>query len=177
MPEFVQVVLEFLKVHQAWAPPIVFFLAFAESLAIVSLIFPATIILWGVGALIGAASLDFWPIWFAAAIGAALGDWVSYWLGYHFHDQIARMWPIRNYPTLLPRGHAFFEKWGALGVFGGRFIGPLRAAVPLAAGACEMPRVPFHIANWSSAFVWATTTLAPGVLGAEWLTQKLGWGP
>jgi membrane protein DedA with SNARE-associated domain len=176
MPEFVQTVLEFIKVHQAWAPPIVFFLAFAESLAIVSLLFPATVILWGVGALIGAASLDFWPIWLAAAMGAALGDWVSYWLGYHFHDQIARMWPIRNYPTLLPRGHAFFEKWGALGVFGGRFIGPLRAAVPLAAGACQMPRTPFHIANWSSAFVWAAVTLAPGALGAEWLTRKLGWG-
>ena len=175
MPEFAQVLLDFMKVHQAWAAPIVFALAFAESLAFVALLVPATVILWGVGALIGAASLDFWPIWLAAALGAALGDWVSYWLGYHFHDRIARMWPIRNYPTLLPRGHAFFEKWGALGVFGGRFIGPLRAAVPLAAGACEMPRVPFHIANWSSAFVWATTTLGPGAIGAEWLTHKLGW--
>lgn len=175
MPEYVHVVLEFLKAHQAWAPPIVFALAFAESLALVALLVPATVILWGVGALIGAASLDFWPIWFAAGLGAALGDWVSYWLGYHFHDQIARMWPIRNYPTLLPRGRAFFEKWGALGVFGGRFIGPLRAAVPLAAGACDMPRTQFHIANWSSAFVWAATTLGPGTLGAEWLSQRFGW--
>ncbi len=175
MPEFAHVVLEFLKAHQAWAAPIVFALAFAESLAFVALLVPATVILWGVGALIGAASLSFWPIWLAAGLGAALGDWVSYWLGYHFHDQIARMWPLRNYPTLLPRGHAFFEKWGALGVFGGRFIGPLRAAVPLAAGACRMPRLPFQIANWTSAFVWAGTTLGPGALGAEWLSQKLGW--
>jgi len=58
----------------------------------------------------------------------------------------------------------------------GTVIGPLRAAVPLAAGACEMPRFPFHVANWSSAFVWAAVTLAPGALGAEWLTKKLGWG-
>lgn len=175
MPEFAHTILEFMKAHQSWAAPIVFALAFAESLAFVALLVPATVILWGVGALIGAASLDFWPIWFAAGLGAALGDWVSYWLGLHYHQQIARMWPIRNYPTLIPRGHAFFEKWGALGVFGGRFIGPLRAAVPLAAGACEMPRVPFHVANWSSAFVWAGTTLGPGALGAEWLTKHFGW--
>lgn len=176
MPDYVQAVLAFLKTNQAWAPPVVFALAFAESLALVALLVPATVILWGVGALIGAANLEFWPIWLAAALGAALGDWVSYWLGLHYHEQIARMWPIRNYPTLLPRGRAFFEKWGAPGVFAGRFIGPLRAAVPLAAGACEMPRVPFHIANWSSAFVWATTTLGPGALGADWLVKKLGWG-
>ena len=103
MPEFAQTVLEFLKTHQAWAPPIVFVLAFAESLALVALLVPATVILWGVGALIGAAGLDFWPIWLAAAIGGGLGDWLSYWLGYHYHEQIARMWPIRNYPDLLPR--------------------------------------------------------------------------
>ena len=78
LPAFAQVVLDFIRTHQAWAPPIVFALAFAESLAFVALLVPATVILWGVGALIGAAGLEFWPIWFAAAVGAALGDWVSY---------------------------------------------------------------------------------------------------
>ena len=174
MPDYVHTILEFLKANQAWAPPIVFALAFAESLALLALLVPATVILWGVGALIGAAGLDFWPLWFAAALGAALGDWLSYWLGFHFHDQIARMWPVSKFPDLLPRGRRFFERWGALGVFGGRFIGPLRAAVPLAAGACQMPRIPFQIANWTSAFVWATTTLAPGMVGMEWLTKTFG---
>ncbi|MDB5569975.1 MAG: hypothetical protein JWN93_1158 [Hyphomicrobiales bacterium] len=170
-PAFVTTILEFIKLHQVWAAPIVFALAFAESLALVALLVPATVILWGVGALIGAAGLDFWTIWLAAALGAALGDWLSYWLGYHYHDQIARMWPVRNYPDLLPRGHRFFEKWGALGVFGGRFLGPLRAAVPLVAGACQMPQTPFQIANWTSAFAWATTTLLPGAWGLEMLTK------
>lgn len=176
MPEFAVVVLDFIKAHQVWAAPIVFLLAFGESLAIFALILPASIILWGVGALIGAASLDFWPIWAAAIVGAGLGDWVSYWLGLHFHDQIARMWPLNRYPALLERGHAFFQRYGALGVFGGRFIGPLRAVVPLAAGACEMPRKPFHVANWTSAVGWATLTLAPGALGADFLLNQLGWG-
>lgn len=173
MQEITDAIVDFVRLNQVWAAPIVFALAFAESLALIALLVPATVILWGVGALVGATGLDFWPIWLGAALGAALGDWVSYWLGYHFHDPIARMWPLRKYPDLLPRGHRFFEKWGALGVFGGRFIGPLRAAVPLAAGACQMPQIPFQIANWTSAFVWATTTLGPGAFGVEWLTQIL----
>jgi len=171
MPEFAENVLAFVKANQIWAAPIVFLLAFAESLAILALLVPATVILWGIGALIGAAGLDFWPIWLAAALGAGLGDWVSYWLGYHFHDRIARMWPVRNFPNLLPRGRAFFLRWGALGVFGGRFVGPLRAAVPLAAGACQMPQTPFQIANWSSAMVWAAVTLLPGAWGIDWLRK------
>lgn len=167
MPESLQPVLEFVRAHQGWAPAIVFVLAFGESLAFFSLLLPATILLWGIGAMAGASGLEFVPLWAGAFFGAALGDWLSYWLGYHYHDQIARMWPLRKYPDLLPRGHAFFEKYGAPGVFFGRFIGPLRATVPLAAGACTMPQIPFQIANWLSAAAWAFLTLAPGTLGLQ----------
>jgi len=173
MPEWVQSIIEFVRHNQGWAAPIVFVLAFAESLAFISLIAPATVILWGIGALIGAAGLAFWPIWFAAAIGASLGDWLSYWLGFHFHDKIEKMWPLTKYPDLVPRTHALFAKWGVAGVFIGRFFGPLRAIVPLVAGTVRMPFLPFQLANWSSAFVWATVTLAPGTLGMEWLGKYL----
>lgn len=173
--EWAQTIIQFLRDNQGWVAPIVFLLAFAESMALIALLVPATVILWGVGAMIGASGISFWPIWLAAALGAALGDWLSYWLGYYFHDRIARMWPLTKYPDLLPRGHAFFEKWGAAGVFIGRFFGPLRAAVPLVAGACRMPSLPFQAANWSSAFVWAAVTLGPGALGADWLKAYLHW--
>lgn len=169
MEHFIQLILDFIKQHEGWAAPIVFALAFGESLAIVALIVPATVILWGVGALIGATNIGFWEVWFAATLGAALGDWLSYWLGYHYQDRIARLWPLSRYPDLIPRAHRLFEKWGAPGVFIGRFFGPLRAVVPLSAGAVKMNRAYFQIANWSSAFAWATVTLAPGTLGVHWL--------
>jgi membrane protein DedA with SNARE-associated domain len=173
--EWAQAVLAFLRTNQGWVAPIVFALAFAESLAFIALLVPATVILWGVGAMIGASGISFLPVWFAAMLGAALGDWLSYWLGYHYHDNIARMWPLTKYPDLLPKGHIFFEKWGAAGVFIGRFFGPLRAAVPLVAGACQMDRLTFQIANWSSAVVWAAVTLGPGAFGAEWLKNYFHW--
>jgi membrane protein DedA with SNARE-associated domain len=169
MQEYVDSILAFVRVHHAYAAPLVFVLAFGESLAFVSLLLPATVLLIGVGAVIGATGIDFWPIYFAAAIGAALGDWVSYWLGLHYHEQIARMWPLSKHPQLMPRGHAFFEKWGWSGVFIGRFFGPLRAVVPLVAGACAMPQTPFQIANWTSAFIWAGLILGPGAFGVTQL--------
>ena len=105
------------------ASPIVFVLAFGESLAFVSLLLPATVILFGIGGLIGATGIGFWPIWLAAALGAVLGDWLSYWLGNHYKYEIARLWPLSRRPDLLPRGEAFFRRWGVAGIFFGRFFG------------------------------------------------------
>ena len=163
VPDFVEPILAFLRTHEGWVIPIVFALAFGESLAFISLLLPATVILWGVGVMMGASGMAFAPLWLAAAIGAALGDWLSYWLGYHYAGQISRMWPLNKDPDLLPRGRAVFERWGWAGVFFGRFLGPLRAAVPLVAGSCAMPHLPFQLANAGSAIVWATGILAPGL--------------
>lgn len=86
-----------------------------------SLLLPATVILLALGALIGESGIAFWPIWAAAAAGAFFGDWLSYWIGYHYQDRVAHMWPLSRNPQLLARGHAFFERWGVLGIFIGRF--------------------------------------------------------
>ena len=66
MGRVVQATIVFVDHHQAWAVPIVFVLAFCESFAFVSLFVPATAILLGVGGLIAAAEVGFWPMWLAA---------------------------------------------------------------------------------------------------------------
>ena len=78
MADLADAVLAFVKDHKAAAAQIVFVLAMGESVAFVSLLFPATVMLWGIGAMIGAGLLDFWPIWIAAVVGAGLGDWLSF---------------------------------------------------------------------------------------------------
>src|SRR5258707_7340846 len=97
---------EFVRDHQTWAMPIVFLLAFAESLAFISLLIPAWGALVAIGALIGVSGISFWPVWIAGGIGAALGDWLSYWFGFKFKEQVAQNWPLSRYPELLPRGEA-----------------------------------------------------------------------
>jgi membrane protein DedA with SNARE-associated domain len=170
---FTQPVIEFVRTHSEWAPLVVGLLALAESIALFSLLVPATVLLMGIGALIGATGIEFWPMWAGAVIGAGLGDTISYWLGRHFHDPISRMWPLNKHPDLLPRGHSFFERWGVFGVFIGRFFGPLRATVPLAAGACAMPFIPFQITNWLSASAWAGLMLGPGAYSMEQVGRML----
>ena len=159
---YVDQVIAFVRDNAAWAPPIVFALAFGESLAFISLLIPAWGALVAIGALIGPSGINFWPVWIAGALGAAFGDWLSYWIGLKLEHSVAHMWPLSRHPDLIPRGEAFMKKWGVLGIFIGRFFGPLRASVPLIAGIFEMPFWRFQLANFSSAFVWAAVLLTIG---------------
>jgi membrane protein DedA with SNARE-associated domain len=167
-----QPILDFVRQNQGWAPFIVAALAFGESLAVVSVLIPATVILLGIGALIGGAGLDFWPIWMGAVAGAILGDWVSYEVARWFGPAIQHSWPLNRQPELMARTEALTKRYGAWGVFIGRFFGPLRALVPLVAGVFEMPRVLFQLANVASALLWATGLLAPGAGLLEWLKTR-----
>ena len=71
--------VEFVRHNQGWAPFIVAALAFGESLAFMSLLFPATVLLVAIGAAIGGLGLSFWPIWLGGAIGGP-GDEGSHML-------------------------------------------------------------------------------------------------
>lgn len=159
----------FVKANATWAPYIVGALAFAESLAFISLFVPATAILLGVGGLVGVGALEFWPAYAGAAGGAILGDWVSYAVAWRFKDRIATAWPFSRYPGVLERGEAFFRRFGWPSVFLGRFIGPVRAVVPVVAAVSGMPLVPFQVANVTSALVWAGVLLGPGYFAARQL--------
>ena len=160
--EAVQHVVDFVRTQENWAIPIVFALAFAESLAFISLLVPAWAALVAIGALIGTSGIDFYPVWIAASLGAAFGDWLSYWIGLKLEHSVAHVWPLSRHPELIPRGERFMKTWGIPGIFIGRFFGPLRASVPLIAGIFEMPFWRFQFANFSSAFVWAAVLLTIG---------------
>lgn len=171
LPSYAEPIVQFVEQNRAWGAPLIFILAFGESLAFLSLLLPFWVMLVGIGTVMGASgdTSEFLMVWVAASLGAAFGDWVSYWLGKHFHVEIAQMWPLSRHPDLIPKGHDFFERYGVWAIVIGRFFGPLRAAVPLVAGIVEMPMRMFQIANFSSAFLWAGVLLAPGAFGLKWL--------
>jgi len=172
--EITQIIMDFIKDHQIWAIHIIFLLAFGESLAIVSLLIPATTILLASGALIGANLIPFVPTLLAATAGAIMGDWLSFWLGKHYHQKIISSWPLNRHPKMIYRAEQFFHRYGLTGVFVGRFFGPLRALVPLIAGAMRMSSLKFNIGNITSAPVWAFVMLAPGAFGVQWLETLFG---
>lgn len=155
-------IIEFVRANQQWAAPIAFTLAFLESLAFLSLLIPSTAILVGISGLIGAAGIGFWPVWLAGGLGGVIGYSVSYWLGVRFKEPIFRLWPFSRNPALIDRSRAFFEKWGALSVFFGHFFGPVRAIIPVMAGAGGLNHFKFELANFASAFLWITIVMTPG---------------
>jgi len=157
-------VTAFVQQHQHLTPLLVFILAFGESLAVVSLFFPATVLMLAIGGVMEAAGIHFWPVWLAAATGASLGDSVSYWLGFHYKDGARQLWPLSRRPDLVERGEAFFHRFGIWSIALGRFFGPVRAVIPLIAGVLAMRQTPFQIANVASAAVWAFAMLAPGAV-------------
>ena len=169
LQEFADAIVAFVQANQVWAAPVAFALAFGESLAFVSLILPATVILVAIGGLLGASAVDVWHVVLAAGLGGSLGYAVSYWIGLYFKDSIDTIWPFREYPKMMQQGRRFFEKYGAFAVFLGHFFGPVRAVIPVIAGMAAMRQIPFQIANITSAFLWAGGVIAPSFFGVAWL--------
>lgn len=159
---------QWLAQHPYWAGFFVFCLAFAESLALIGLLVPGVAVLFAVGALIGLGVLPFESMCLWAIAGAVAGDGLSFWLGRRFKHSLRRWWPFRRHPEWLQRGVRFFRRYGALGILLGRFVGPVRAVVPLAAGMMAMPAGRFALVNVVSALLWAPAYLLPGmVFGAS----------
>lgn len=164
--------LDFLKDNQLYVLPIAFSISMAESIVGISLFIPSTLILIASSSLLAASGADMLPLWLAAGLGAASGDWISYALGYHFENRLHDRWPLKGNQHLIETGHAFFQRWGWVSMFIARFMGPLRSVTPLVAGLCNMPLVAFGLASLTSAMIWAGAVLLPGGIGAGWLLGR-----
>jgi membrane protein DedA with SNARE-associated domain len=162
MEDLAQQLIELIRTHQDWAIAIMFITAFGESFAFLGLLFPGTTLLIAAGALIKSGNLSLWPIAIGAVAGAVLGDTVSYWIGRQFGARLAGVWPFTQNPHLLAGGVRFFGRHGGKSVFIGRFFGPVRAVIPLAAGIMRMSPRLFWLANVTSAVVWAPLLLLAG---------------
>jgi membrane protein DedA with SNARE-associated domain len=174
MDAIVQPLLAFISAHSQWAAVIMFVTAFGESFAFLSLLFPGTTLLIAAGTLMSGGTLPYSPVLVGAVLGATLGDSVSYWIGRRFGGGIARVWPFSRNPELLPSGTQFFARHGGKSVFIGRFFGPIRAVIPLAAGIMQMPRGWFWFANFASALVWAPMMLFVGDLAGDLGDRLIG---
>ena len=162
MEELIPRATAFIAEHGVWAGPIVGMLAFGESLAVVGLFIPATALMIAVGGLIGTGTVDPLPVMLWAMGGAVLGDWLSYTLGRWIGPSIYRRWPLNRHRPMVARARLFFRRYGFVSIFIGRFLGPIRATIPLVAGVMEMGYRRFQLANVTSAVLWVPVMFAPG---------------
>jgi membrane protein DedA with SNARE-associated domain len=147
-----------------WALAVAFLAAIIEALAIVGTIIPGTFIVMGVAAAAAAAGQRMLPFLAVAILGAVIGDFLSYWIGYRFRFTVRQWWPLAQRPHLMAGADRFFDRYGSYSVALCRFIPVLRSTVPLAAGIAGMSRRRFLIANVASALVWAPAHVCPAQL-------------
>jgi len=156
--------LLWLHMHPSWVFLIVFLLTFIESLAVIGLIMPGTVFMTALGALIGSHVISAKIVFGAAFLGSFLGDVTSFFIGYHYREQLREMWPFKFYPGLLQKGETFFYRHGGKGIFIGRFVGPIRPLLPIIAGMLNMKPWRFLIADGLSATCWAPVYMFPGII-------------
>lgn len=164
MYDAINPIFQWLNAHPHFSGLVTFIISAAESVAIIGTVVPGSLMMTAIGALAGAGVIPLWPTIIWAILGAIVGDGISYRIGYIFKDRLHNIWPFRAYPSLLESGERFFYRHGGTSVFIGRFVGPVRALVPLVAGMLGMSPLRFYIANILSAIGWAPAYMFPGIL-------------
>nr|WP_321509181.1 DedA family protein [uncultured Hyphomonas sp.] len=155
--------------HPQWIAAMVFVLAFFEFVPFV------WVALVGVAALVGPQNVShLLAVVAAATIGGALGDISLYLIGQKNACRLGRIWPFRKHPSLIEKSEAFCARWGIGAVVIGRFSGPVRAGVPVVAGALKMPAVTFAVASVVAALIAAIVFLVPAAVGAGTLFHLIG---
>jgi len=164
MENYVEGVLGFIADHTLLTYLIIFLTCTVEALVVVGLMLPGSTLLVALGAIVASGVIS-WQLSMTAAIaGAILGDFLSFWIGQHYHLRIERLWPFRRYPQMIARGKIFFKNHGGKSVFLGRFIAPIRPMIPLVAGMMDMPVGNFFLFNALSAIGWVLVHMIPGLL-------------
>ncbi|WP_145106260.1 DedA family protein [Cereibacter sediminicola] len=167
MDGIVETIVDFIRDNSAWALWIAMIFAAAETTAFLSILIPSTAILFGVGALVATGGLDFTPIWIGASIGAMMGSFFSFWLGWRFGPRALEMRPMRDHRALIHRGTDAFSRWGTLAVLIGHFFGPLRAVVFVLAGVSRLSFWKFAPVNVVGCIAWAWATPKSGEIGGN----------
>lgn len=164
--------LAFIAANAALAGPIIGLLALAESMVVIGLFVPATALMIAIGGLMGSDILAPAPVIAWAVLGAMIGDWISYGLGRKIGPAAYRRWPLRQHRPMVARARLFFRRFGFASIFLGRFLGPVRATVPLVAGVLRMDHRLFQLANIGSAILWVPLLFAPGYFAVRTLGAK-----
>jgi membrane protein DedA with SNARE-associated domain len=169
--------ISFVSTH-AWLAYLTLFLAaLLEAVPIVGAVIPGSTIIFALSALVPGGELQLGWVLLAAIVGALLGDGSAFLLGYREQRQILRTWPLSNYPRVVSQSEAFFHRWGTLAVFFARFVPPIRAFVPITAGALGMSPPMFFAVNIPAVLLWAPAHVLPGVLAVSALHRYGGFTP
>ena len=171
---FLDPLIAFVAAHAWLAYLTVFLAAFLEAIPVVGSVIPGSTIILALSALVPGGELRLEWVLAAAVAGALLGDGPAFWIGHRAQREILSAWPMKNFPRVIAQSEAFFDRWGTLAVFFARFVPPIRAFVPITAGALGMSPLRFYTVNIPAILLWAPAHVLPGVLAISALHQYAG---
>jgi membrane protein DedA with SNARE-associated domain len=126
-----------------------------EAIPVVGTFVPGSTVILALSALVAAGDLNLIGVLAAAIGGALLGDGSAFWLGHRYPNSVRNIWPLSKYPSVVHDSEHFFKHYGAVSIIFARFVPPIRAFVPITAGAMGMAPTRFYPINVGAIFLWA----------------------
>jgi membrane-associated protein len=147
---------------------IVFALVLAESLFVTDLVAPGDVGLVVAGAAAERNGTSLLVVVAAASLGAIAGDSLGYAFGrFAGADLIEQRNWLRWLRPGLRRARRRFDRHGAWIVAVARWIGALRALVPVVAGSARLSASRFLVADVPSAVAWSVTIASIGFVWGD----------
>jgi LPXTG-motif cell wall-anchored protein len=171
---YIDPLIAFVSAHAWLAYFTIFLAALLEAVPVAGSVIPGSTVIFALSALIPGGELRLEWVLAAAIAGALLGDGSAFWIGHRAQREILNAWPLANYPRVVAQSEAFFHRWGTLAVFFARFVPPIRAFVPITAGALGMSPLRFYAVNIAAILLWAPAHVLPGVLAVSALHEYAG---
>ena len=173
MNESLHALIGFVSDHAGWAYATVFLASLLEAVPVLGSFMPGSTIIVAISALVPLGRLSLPIILIGAILGAAIGDGSAFWVGHRFKRRILELWPLSAYPLLIAQSEEFFRRHGTLAVLFARFVAPIRAFVPVTAGALGMAPARFFTVNIPAIALWAVAHVVASALAGSAVAQ---WG-
>lgn len=140
-------------------------LIFVETGLLIGFVFPGDSILFTAG-VFAAQPQPFAPLWLLCVvvpIAAMLGDQCGFLIGRRLGRGVLEGRVMRTIgPAYVERTHRYFDRFGPLTVFFGRFIGIVRTVTPVVAGFSGMRHSVFTLFSVMGSIVWAAGIIVLG---------------
>lgn len=171
MEQYLDILIAFVSAHAWLAYLTIFLAALLEAVPVVGSVVPGTTIIFALSGLVGGGRLDLAAVLGAAIVGALIGDNAAFAAGHIQQRRILNIWPLSRYPGIVAQSENYFARYGTLAVFFARFVAPIRALVPVTAGALGMAPRTFVMVNVPAVVLWALAHVLPGALAADALKR------
>lgn len=162
--ELLHAVLDWVAAHPHWTLLVVLLCCLGESIIVLGVLIPTTLVLLATGALVGLGSLGFWFAVAAAVAGAMAGDSINFWVGRFWGSRALDSHYAQRYQDAIARSRRLFENHGAKALVLARFIGLVRPFVAAIAGAYRMTVPRFLAVEFFASLFWAAPIVALGVV-------------